>query len=95
MLTVIYPAVLTLIVLSFFDEKIKNDWVIRLATLGALAASLLKALSGWVPALGFVNQLPLNSLDFGWLTPAVLCGLLGLLIPMKQTEEKGREALRR
>lgn len=94
-LTVIYPAVLTLIALSFFDEKIKNDWVIRLATLGALAASLLKALSGWVPALGFVNQLPLNSLDFGWLTPAVLCGLLGLLIPMKQTEEKGREALRR
>lgn len=94
-LTVIYPAVLTLIALSFFDEKIKNDWVIRLATFGALAVSLMKVLSQWIPAFSLVDRLPLSSLDFGWLAPAVLCGLLGLLIPMKKPEEKSRQSARR
>lgn len=87
-LTVIYPAVLTLLVLSFFDHKIKSDWVPRLATWGALAASLLKVLSSYLPALSFVEKLPLDSLDFGWLLPAVLCGAIGLLIPQKQPVEQ-------
>ena len=69
-LTVIYPAVLTLIALSFFDEKIKNDWVVRLATLGALVASLLKALSNWVPALGFIVCRWTAWISAGWRLPS-------------------------
>lgn len=87
-LTVVYPAVLTLLVLSFFDHRLKNDWVPRLATWAALAASLLKVLSGYFPALSFIEKLPLDSLDFGWLLPAVVCGAIGLLFPPKRAEEQ-------
>lgn len=86
-LTVVYPAVLTLIALSFFDNKIKNDWVFKFATAGAFAVSLIAVLSTYFPQLKFVEALPLNDLGFGWLVPTVICGLLGLLMPHKKAKQ--------
>lgn len=79
-LTVVYPAVLTLVVLSFFEKKIHNDWVFQFATAGAFVISFLEVLSGYIPSLDFVMKLPLSSLGFGWVLPAAICGLLGALL---------------
>ncbi len=87
-LTVVYPAVLTLIALSFFDHKIKNDWVFKCATAGALVVSLLTVLSQYISGLGFINKLPMSGLGFGWILPTLVCGLIGFCIPVKKKEHE-------
>lgn len=85
-LTVVYPAVLTLIALSFFDRKIKNDWVFKFATAGAFIVSLITVLSKYVGGLGFINKLPLSGLGFGWILPTLICALIGFCIPAKKKQ---------
>ena len=80
-LDVVYPPTLVLIVLSFFDRKIQNDWVFRLAALGALVTSLLFVARSYGVPLYFLSYLPLSSLGFGWVVPSAVCGALGLLVP--------------
>ena len=54
----------------------------RLAALGALVVSLLEVLRTYTGAeLAFLDMLPLSELGFGWLLPAVICGIAGALIP--------------
>lgn len=43
-LDIVYPPTLVLILLAFFSNRIRNDWVYRLATLGALLFSVLSVL---------------------------------------------------
>lgn len=83
-LNVVYPPTLVLILLTFFDRRIPNDWVYRLAALGALAASLLTAAADLGLPLAFVKQLPLSALGFHWVLPAAACGLLGLFFPRRK-----------
>jgi len=80
-LSVVYPPTLVLIILAFFSKRIKNDWVFRLAALGALATSFLTVASTYGAPLPFLDRLPLASLGFGWLLPAALCGTIGFFIP--------------
>ena len=83
-LEVVYPPTLLVIVLSFFDRWIKNDWVFRLGALGACVVSLMTVLNGFGAPFGFLSHLPLSSYGFGWLVPAVLCALAGHFIPAKK-----------
>ena len=46
-LSVVYPPTLALIVLALFGRRIRNDWVFRLAALGALVISLLEVISSY------------------------------------------------
>lgn len=78
-LNIIYPPTLVLIVLAFFDKHIQSDWVFRLAALGAMAASVLSVISDFGLEISFLKHLPLSSLGFGWVLPAVVCGLVGML----------------
>lgn len=79
-LNVVYPPVLVLIALAFFDKLIPSDWVCRLAALGALAVSLLTTAAdlGLFTA-PFLDRLPLSSVGFQWLLPAAVCGAAGAL----------------
>ena len=86
-LDIVYPPTLVLILLSFLDRRIQRDWVFRLAALGALAASLLGLLRSWGLPFGFLDLLPLSSLGFGWVLPAVVCGAFGFLIPNAPSAE--------
>ena len=71
-----------LILLAFFSNRIRNDWVYRLATLGALLFSVLSVLKNTFGApLGFLDYLPLSSLGFGWLLPSLVLGAIGFLLP--------------
>ena len=62
-LNVVYPPALVLILLSFFDRFIQNDWVFRLAALGALAYSLLEVISGFGLTLPVLNAVSYTHLD--------------------------------
>ena len=78
-LDLVYPPTLVLIALALVRRWIPNDWVYRLAALGALAFSLLSVLRHWGVDLAFLDALPLASFGFGWVAPAAVCGALGLL----------------
>ncbi|SFP35404.1 branched-chain amino acid:cation transporter, LIVCS family [Oscillibacter sp. PC13] len=80
-LSIVYPPTLVLIVLAFFQRWISNDWVFRLAAFGALITSLLTVISTYGTPILLLSRLPLADLGFGWVVPAALCGILGLLIP--------------
>ena len=70
------------IVLALFGSRIRRGWVFRLAALGALAVSLLEVIRTYTGAeLAFLDLLPLSSLGFGWVLPALACGIAGALIP--------------
>lgn len=79
-LNIVYPAALTLIALSFFGKQIKNDNVFKFATLGALVTSVLHTLVGYGIDVPFVESLPLASLGFAWITPAIVCAVIGFCI---------------
>lgn len=79
-LSIVYPPTLVLIALSFFDKRISNDWVFRMAALGALVFSILETAVSFGLPLSLLKQFPLASLGFGWVIPAAVCGMLGTLI---------------
>ena len=80
-LSVVYPPTLVLIVLALFGPRIRQEWVVRLSALGALAVSLLDVLRTYTAVeIPLLDALPFASLGFGWLLPAVVCGAAGMLI---------------
>ena len=83
-LDVVYPPTLFIIVLSYFDRWIKNDWVFRLGAGGACFVSFMSVLNGYGAPFGFLSSLPFYSYGFGWILPAVICGGIGFLIPWKK-----------
>ena len=82
-LSVVYPPTLVLIVLALGGKALhRRCWIHRMAALGALAVSLLEVIRTYTGAeLAFLNLLPLSSLGFGWVLPALACGIAGALIP--------------
>ena len=82
-LDVVYPPTLLVIFLSFFDRWIPSDWVYRLGALGACLVSVLSVMQKFGAPLEFLGRLPLASYGFGWILPAAVCAVLGLLIPKK------------
>ena len=85
-LSVVYPPTLVLIVLALTGQRIRRDWVFRLAALGALAVSLLEVVRTYTGAeLAFLDLLPLSSLGFGWVLPAAVCGVIGALLPARSS----------
>ena len=83
-LDVVYPPTLLLIVLSFFERFIHNDWVYRLGALGACVVSLMAVLTKFGAPFTFLRSLPLYAYGFGWLLPALVCAVLGSLVPEKR-----------
>lgn len=81
-LTVVYPGVLAVIVLSLFDRQIAKDNVFRFAAAGAMAVSFCEVMGWyWPGAFAFITHLPLQAYGFGWLGPSALCALAGALVP--------------
>ena len=79
-LNIVYPAALTVIILSYFGDKIKNDNVFRGAAIGALVVSIMETCAAQGFGMEFIYNLPLSQFGFGWVLPAVLCGIIGSFI---------------
>jgi len=82
-LNIIYPVILTQVILSFFDEKIKNDNIFKGAAIGALIVCALGVAADYGAPFGFVYSLPLSSIGFFWILPAAVCSIIGAFIPSK------------
>ena len=92
LLNTIYPIMLTQIVLSFFNEKIHNDYVFRGAALGALITCVLGVACDFGANIPIIEKLPLASLDLEWILPAAICGLMGAVIPAKRRQRAATAA---
>jgi len=92
-LSIVYPPTLVLIVLSFFDRPISNDWVFRMAALGALVFSMLETINSSGLSVSFLQHRPLSSYGFGWIVPAALFGILGTLIHLHQHDSDEENSL--
>ena len=83
-LITIYPVTITLIVLSFFKNRIRNKRMVYvLGMVFTLFVSCINGLENAHIHLGivsdFISRLPLNNLGFGWITFAIIGSIIGLL----------------
>ena len=94
-LITIYPVTITLIVLSFFKNKIKDRRMVYV--LGMIFTLFISCINGLENAnihLGIISdlvaKLPLNNLGFGWIIFAVIGSLIGFLPfwPMNKRKAK-------
>ena len=83
-LSIIYPATVTLIVLTLFGNKIKNDNIFKFATYVALIVSLLTVANDFNVSIPFVLNLPFASYGFNWIVPVIIGGIVGSFINNKR-----------
>ena len=83
-LSIVYPATITLIILSLFGDKIKNDNVFICGTYMALLTSVLTVATGYGINIPFVNSLPLANLGFNWVVPVAIAAVIGNFIPSRK-----------
>ncbi len=83
-LGLLYPPVLVLVLLTFFDEKLKNDNIACFAAYGAFLISVLEfATASYGAPFTFVQKLPLAEFGCAWVVPAVICGIIGACFKRK------------
>ena len=90
-LTVIYPVSILLVLVSTFGGIFKNDKVVKGATYATLAISILTVVDSLGISIEFVHKLPLASFGFNWIVPAILGGLIGLILTKKENNELDEE----
>lgn len=83
-LNIVYPAALSVIILSLFGNNIKNDNLFKGAAIGAITVSLAETVASFGLGLDFVYNLPLSQYGFGWVIPSIVCGIIGWLIKPRQ-----------
>lgn len=84
MLNILYPLLLSQIILSFFNEKIKKDSVFQGAALATLIVCVLAVAADYGAPTDFVYSLPLSSLGLYWILPAAVGAVLGAFVPEKK-----------
>lgn len=86
-LDVVYPPTLFIIVLSYFNKWIKNDWVYKFGAGAALIVSFITVLMNFGMPFEFLKYLPFYSYGFGWIVPTVICAILGFFVPCKDKKK--------
>ena len=84
-LDMIYPPILVLVLIAFVPKNIvKSCYVNQLATLSAFIFNFLSTLDNYTNLkFEFLEKFPLAAIDLGWICPAILGGIIGLLIKNK------------
>ena len=91
-LSTVYPIIMVLIFLGIFDKYIKYDMTFKGAVLATFVVSLVEVLNSKFKILeGFtdiIKTLPLSSVGFEWLLPAIVTGAIFGLIAYIQDKRK-------
>ncbi|MGL5651386.1 MAG: branched-chain amino acid transport system II carrier protein [Paraclostridium sp.] len=82
-LSLIYPVTIVLVVMNIFKKIIPNDMTLKGAAYSTLLISLLNVIDSLGLSIQFVHQIPLASLGFNWILPAIIGGLVFSFIPTK------------
>ncbi|MCC0634617.1 branched-chain amino acid transport system II carrier protein [Clostridioides sp. ZZV15-6388] len=85
-LSMVYPATITLVILALFSNQIKNDNVFKCAAYMALLVSVLTVATSFGVNIPLVNSLPLASLGFNWVVPVLIAGIIGNFIPSQSSK---------
>ncbi|WP_455540073.1 branched-chain amino acid transport system II carrier protein [Terrisporobacter sp.] len=76
-LTIIYPVSILLVVMSTFNKYFVKSAVFRFSAYATLLISILNVVDSLCFSITFLHNLPLNSLGFNWVIPAIIGGLIG------------------
>lgn len=79
-LEIVYPVFIVLVLLSLTCNNVKNDNVFKGAAYVTLVVSLLTVANGLWKVAPFMEKLPLASLGFNWVLPAILGAILGFFV---------------
>lgn len=82
-LSLIYPVTIVLVVMNIFKKIIPNDTTLKGAAYSTLLISLLNVIDRLGLSIQFVHQIPLASLGFNWILPAIIGGIVFSFIPAK------------
>lgn len=80
-LNMVYPATMLLVVMTLFGDKIKNDNAFKGAAYITIIVSVLTVMK--VPVM---DKLPLATLGFNWIVPAIIGGILGNLVKTNKSK---------
>lgn len=81
-LTIVYPPVITLILLNLIGGRATDPSVMRGGVFGALIISLIEVFSSIFGLNNFAAGLPFASQGFGWITGAIIGIIIGLILDM-------------
>lgn len=82
-LSLIYPVTIVLVVMNIFKKIIPNDMTLKGAAYATLLISLVNVIDSLGLSIQFVHQIPLASLGFNWILPAIIGGIVFSFIPTK------------
>lgn len=83
-LSLVYPVIVVLILLSFAKKSLPNPNIHKGAALFALIVSLLTVLDSYGVSMAFLEKLPFTAYGLNWILPAILGGILGALLKDKK-----------
>ena len=82
-LSLLYPVIVVLIILSFFRRKIINTNIYKMAAFFAFVISMLSVLDSYGVSINFIQKLPFSSVGLNWVLPAIFGGIIGYFFKMK------------
>ncbi|GAA0100543.1 branched-chain amino acid transport system II carrier protein [Paraclostridium bifermentans] len=82
-LSLIYPVTIVLVVMNIFKKIIPNDMTLKGAAYVTLLISSLNVIDSLGLSIQFVHKIPLASLGFNWILPAIIGGIVFSFIPAK------------
>ena len=83
-LGLLYPPVLVLILLTFFDEKLKNQNIACFGAYAALITSIAELAVNYGAPFGFIQHLPFAQYGCAWIVPAIVGCIIGAFFKPKQ-----------
>jgi LIVCS family branched-chain amino acid:cation transporter len=86
-LQIMYPTVLVLVVMSFFEKVVKDRLTTGFAAYTALVYEILALAASMGAPFGFVNSMPLSKFGLGWIVPALVGGIVGSFFRGKHYSE--------
>ncbi|RDY24797.1 branched-chain amino acid transport system II carrier protein [Romboutsia maritimum] len=89
-LSIIYPATISLVMLTLFGDKIKNDNIFKCSAYMALFISVLTVIDSLQVNIPLIDKLPFAPLGFNWVLPVIIAGIIGSFIPYSDKVDSGK-----
>ncbi|MBR6798454.1 MAG: branched-chain amino acid transport system II carrier protein, partial [Firmicutes bacterium] len=76
-LSMLYPPMIVLVVMSYFDRLFRNRHIAMLSAYAAFITAAVEVIADKTGGLTFIHSLPLSEYGVAWLLPAVIAAVIG------------------